>query len=209
MAKRRTLLQGGQRVCDSESSPGGQTGTAPARTFLSLSVDLIGTGLACAPYAIGKRTHVGLTPVNNAVILLAEGERDQAIIAPVYDPARAMRLSVEEVVYRFMQRYNPTPGTRSSSISSPMNLPIIRDRVLGPDQRAVAYCLPGLRPRIVLSDGTLGLLGRDELSAVIHRERGHAQEHHGQVMLPIGRVATAGRVDSLRHVCIHKCLVAP
>jgi Zn-dependent protease with chaperone function len=53
------------------------------------------------------------------------------------------------------------------------------------DQRTVAYCLPGLRPRIVLSDGTLTLLGRDELWAVIHHERGHAHEHHGLVMLPM------------------------
>jgi len=53
------------------------------------------------------------------------------------------------------------------------------------DQRAVAYCLPGLRPRIVLSDGTLALLPRDELWAVIEHERAHAHEHHGLVMLPI------------------------
>jgi hypothetical protein len=53
------------------------------------------------------------------------------------------------------------------------------------DQRAVAYCLPGLRPRIVLSDGTLALLDNEELWAVIHHERGHAHEHHGLVMLPM------------------------
>jgi Zn-dependent protease with chaperone function len=53
------------------------------------------------------------------------------------------------------------------------------------DERAVAYCLPGVRPRIVLSDGTVALLGADELWAVIHHERGHAQEHHGLVMLPM------------------------
>jgi len=53
------------------------------------------------------------------------------------------------------------------------------------DQRAVAYCLPGLRPRIVLSDGTRELLERDELWAVIHHERGHAHELHGLVMFPM------------------------
>ncbi len=53
------------------------------------------------------------------------------------------------------------------------------------DQRAVAYCLPGLRPRIVLSDGTRELLGGDELWAVIHHERGHAHELHGLVMFPM------------------------
>jgi hypothetical protein len=49
----------------------------------------------------------------------------------------------------------------------------------------VAYCLPGLRPRIVLSDGTRSLLDPDEVWAVIHHERGHAQERHGLVMLPM------------------------
>jgi hypothetical protein len=45
--------------------------------------------------------------VNDAVILLAEGERDKAIIAPVYDPARAMRLAAENSTNVFMERYNP------------------------------------------------------------------------------------------------------
>jgi Peptidase family M48 len=53
------------------------------------------------------------------------------------------------------------------------------------DQRAIAYCLPGVRPRIVLSDGTLALLSHDELWAVIHHERAHAVERHGLVMLPM------------------------
>jgi hypothetical protein len=45
--------------------------------------------------------------VNDAVILLAEGERDKTIIAPVYDPARAMRLSAEDATTAFMEHYNP------------------------------------------------------------------------------------------------------
>jgi Zn-dependent protease with chaperone function len=53
------------------------------------------------------------------------------------------------------------------------------------DDRAVAYCLPGLHPRIVLSEGTLDLLGPEEIAAVIAHERGHAQERHGFVMLPM------------------------
>ena len=53
------------------------------------------------------------------------------------------------------------------------------------DGRAVAYCLPGVRPRIVLSDGTRQLLDFEELWAVIHHERGHAHEHHGLVMSPM------------------------
>jgi Zn-dependent protease with chaperone function len=53
------------------------------------------------------------------------------------------------------------------------------------DSRTVAYCLPGLHPRIVLSEGTLRLLGPAQIAAVIEHERGHAMEHHGLVMLPM------------------------
>jgi Zn-dependent protease with chaperone function len=50
---------------------------------------------------------------------------------------------------------------------------------------ATAYCLPGIRPRIVISAGALQLLRSSELAAVIEHERGHACEHHGLVMLPL------------------------
>ena len=53
------------------------------------------------------------------------------------------------------------------------------------DSRTVAYCVPGLHPRIVLSEGTLRLLGPTEIGAVIEHERGHVQERHGLVMLPM------------------------
>jgi Zn-dependent protease with chaperone function len=53
------------------------------------------------------------------------------------------------------------------------------------DSRTIAYCVPGVRPRIVLSEGTLRLLGPGEIAAVIEHERGHAQERHGLVMLPM------------------------
>ena len=49
----------------------------------------------------------------------------------------------------------------------------------------VAYCLPGIRPRIVISSGTKRLLDRAQLAAVIEHERGHAHERHGLVMLPV------------------------
>ena len=53
------------------------------------------------------------------------------------------------------------------------------------DSRTVAYCVPGVHPRIVLSEGTLRLLGPGEISAVIAHERGHVHERHGLVMLPM------------------------
>jgi Zn-dependent protease with chaperone function len=68
------------------------------------------------------------------------------------------------------------------------------------DHRAVAYCLPGIHPRIVLSEGTRELLGREELWAVIHHERGHANEHHGLVMFPmLGLRKALGCMPFARH----------
>ena len=51
--------------------------------------------------------------------------------------------------------------------------------------KATAYCLPGIRPRIVISAGALRILRSSELAAVVEHERGHACEHHGLVMLPL------------------------
>jgi Zn-dependent protease with chaperone function len=51
--------------------------------------------------------------------------------------------------------------------------------------RPTAYCLPGLRPRIVVSKGTVQILRSTELAAVVAHERGHAHEHHGLVMMSL------------------------
>jgi hypothetical protein len=49
---------------------------------------------------------------------------------------------------------------------------------------AAAYCLPGLRSTIVVSVGTLQLLGHGELAAVLAHERAHLRERHDLVLLP-------------------------
>ncbi|GGK94992.1 integral membrane protein [Sphaerisporangium melleum] len=49
---------------------------------------------------------------------------------------------------------------------------------------AAAYCLPGLRSEVVVSAGTLSLLSRDELTAVLAHEAAHARERHDLVLLP-------------------------
>lgn len=59
------------------------------------------------------------------------------------------------------------------------------DAVLLDHPGATAYCLPGIRPRIVVSAGALALLEEEELAAVLDHERGHAHAHHGLVLLPV------------------------
>jgi Zn-dependent protease with chaperone function len=49
---------------------------------------------------------------------------------------------------------------------------------------AAAYCLPGLRSKIVVSVGTLDLLCPAELAAVLEHERAHVRERHDLVLLP-------------------------
>lgn len=48
----------------------------------------------------------------------------------------------------------------------------------------VAYCLPGLRSRVVLSSGVLALLRDEELRAVLAHEAAHVEQRHDLVVLP-------------------------
>jgi Zn-dependent protease with chaperone function len=45
-----------------------------------------------------------------------------------------------------------------------------------------AYCLPGLRRRVVLTEGTLSTLPADELEAVLAHERAHLRARHDLVI---------------------------
>jgi Zn-dependent protease with chaperone function len=56
---------------------------------------------------------------------------------------------------------------------------------------AAAYCLPGLRSRIVISAGTLELLDQAELAAVLAHERAHVRERHDLVLLPFTALCRA------------------
>ncbi|MEV4758049.1 M56 family metallopeptidase [Micromonospora sp. NPDC049559] len=56
---------------------------------------------------------------------------------------------------------------------------------------AAAYCLPGVRPQVVVSAGTLSLLDRAQLAAVLSHERAHADERHDLVLLPFSALCRA------------------
>lgn len=49
-------------------------------------------------------------------------------------------------------------------------------------QQPLAYCLPGLRQRVVVSEGVVSRLSRDELVAVIAHERAHLRARHDLVL---------------------------
>lgn len=54
-------------------------------------------------------------------------------------------------------------------------------RVLDADE-PMAYCLPGLRRRVVLSQGTFASLGDAEITAVLSHERSHLRARHDLVL---------------------------
>ncbi|WP_089211719.1 M56 family metallopeptidase [Streptosporangium subroseum] len=56
---------------------------------------------------------------------------------------------------------------------------------------AAAYCVPGLRSQVVVSEGTLKLLSSAELTAVLAHEAAHVRERHDLVLLPFAALRRA------------------
>ncbi|HEY1641243.1 MAG TPA: M56 family metallopeptidase [Streptosporangiaceae bacterium] len=78
------------------------------------------------------------------------------------------------------------PGTSASGMFGPAASGSDREpRVRLVDHPLVAaYCLPGVRPRIVLSQGTIDALRPDQLTAVVTHEHAHARGQHDLVIQP-------------------------
>jgi len=56
---------------------------------------------------------------------------------------------------------------------------------------AAAYCVPGLRSQVVVSEGALRLLTQDEMTAVLAHEAAHVRERHDLVLLPFAALRRA------------------
>ena len=70
---------------------------------------------------------------------------------------------------------------------------------------AAAYCVPGLRSRIVVSAGTLALLDAAELAAVLAHERAHLRARHDLVLLPfcaLGQAFPRSRLVRQAHATV-------
>jgi Zn-dependent protease with chaperone function len=55
----------------------------------------------------------------------------------------------------------------------------------------LAYCLPGMRSRVVLSEGTLAAMSSAELAAILRHERAHLRARHDLVLEAFIAVHTA------------------
>lgn len=77
--------------------------------------------------------------------------------------------------------------------------PLLRGTSVVDHDVPVAYCLPGMRGRVVLSRGTVSLLSEDELRAVLAHERAHLAQRHDLVVLPfVALGATFPRLPCVR-----------
>ena len=77
--------------------------------------------------------------------------------------------------------------------------PLLRGTHVVDHDLPVAYCLPGLRPRVVVSRGVLAALAEDELRAVLEHELAHVAARHDLVVLPfVALGATFPRLPAVR-----------
>lgn len=71
--------------------------------------------------------------------------------------------------------------------------------------RPVAYCLPGRRPRLVISSSALSSLDSRQLEAVLTHEHAHLSERHDLVVLPFAALRALripGAATGLRAVAL-------
>jgi len=77
--------------------------------------------------------------------------------------------------------------------------PLLRETHVVDHDLPVAYCLPGLRPRVVVSRGVLAALDEGELRAVLDHELAHVTARHDLVVLPfVALGATFPRLPAVR-----------
>jgi Zn-dependent protease with chaperone function len=78
--------------------------------------------------------------------------------------------------------------------------PLLADTRVVDHDLPVAYCLPGLRPRVVVSRGVVAILEEQELRAVLAHERAHLGQRHDLVVLPfVALSATFPWLPAVRH----------
>jgi Zn-dependent protease with chaperone function len=146
----------------------------------------IGTGLAVAVY----RYHVGFASgVRELAAGLVSGHPLQGLGLP---DALGLTLAADLLIVLVVVSCSFAASTIRSRARHRRLLDLLAKRSaelpgtdLIDDDRALAYCLPGRRPRIVISEGARRLLTPPQLRAVIEHERGHAQAHHALVLLPM------------------------
>ncbi|HEU4423469.1 MAG TPA: M56 family metallopeptidase [Pilimelia sp.] len=147
---------------------------------LSLGLTPYGTGTAAAllRYAVdvGDGQSAGLGPVRLGLVAIGLAAAGTLLVSTTACIVRTIRIrGRHRELLTLVARTDPAaPGA------------LVLDH-----PGAAAYCLPGRRPRVVVSAGTLRLLDSGQLAAVLSHERAHADERHDLVLLPFAALGRA------------------
>lgn len=148
-------------------------------------------GLACGLAVVGTALSAGLAPYDRGVALglVALVRHGSAPLDPVHYLALAAGILVSGVLLgalaaSFAEAFAARRRHRSLLALVARADPGVPGALVLDHPAAAAYCLPGVRARIVISAGAVGMLRPAELAAVVAHERAHAREHHDLVLLP-------------------------
>jgi Zn-dependent protease with chaperone function len=145
-------------------------------------------GLAGGLLALEIAATVALAPYGSthgeAIAGLGEGpERWWSLLAGLIGLAVLLRL-VQALLTATVRTLRDRRRHRALVDLVATRNPLLRGiDVLGHDL-PVAYCLPGLRSRVVVSSGALRRLSGEEVDAVLAHEQAHLDQRHDLVVLP-------------------------
>jgi Zn-dependent protease with chaperone function len=122
---------------------------------------------ALAALAEGRTTGLGVPHILALVLTAALAARLLGVLAAVTLRTLRGRARHRELLDLLATPWPAAPGARVLEHPVP-----------------VAYCLPGLRSRLVVSAGVLDCLDVDQVWAVLAHERTHLRERHDLVVLP-------------------------
>ncbi len=132
-----------------------------------LGSPLPAAGAALAALADGRTTGLGVPHILALVLTAALAARLLGVLAAVTLRTLRGRARHRELLDLLATPWPAAPGARVLEHPVP-----------------VAYCLPGLRSRLVVSAGVLDCLDVDQVWAVLAHERTHLRERHDLVVLP-------------------------
>lgn len=129
-------------------------------------------GIAARIARLGWPTWLSAAVVLAVTLLI--GIRLVIAVAEVAIGTRRRRAHHRMVVDLLGERRRELGGVRVLDVAEPL-----------------AYCLPGMRSRVVLSRGTLAALSEAELAAILRHERAHLRARHDLVLEGFTAVHTA------------------
>ncbi len=132
-----------------------------------LGSPLPAAGAALAAVEDGRSTGLGVPHLLALVLTAALAARLLGVLAAVTTRTLRGRARHRELLDLLATPWPAAPGARVLEHPVP-----------------VAYCLPGLRSRLVVSAGVLDCLDVDQVWAVLAHERTHLRERHDLVVLP-------------------------